>query len=564
MDYYDLGSHRRRVTTTSDRAQLWFDRGLTWLYGYNHEAATTCFREALEADPQCGMALWGIAAAVGPNYNRPWETFEPPEKIEALTVAHRAITAAQDTTDSLTPVERALIGAVALRHPAEPVEDITPFLDAYAAAMRDVHDAHPLDLDITALFAEALMNRTPWQLWDLATGEPATGADTLEARSVLERALDEVDGAWDHPGLLHFYIHLMEMSPHPELALRHGDRLGELVPDSGHLMHMATHIDVLCGDYANVVARNSRAIEADRKWVEREGADNFYTVYRCHNHHFKIYGAMFLGQRTVALDTADELVAALPEPVLRPFADWFEAFVPMKYHVLIRFGMWHDVLAGELPTDTALYSMTTALMRYARTVALANTGAIADAEAERDAFFVARDDVPETRMLFNNTCRDILGIAEQMMLGELEYHRGNYDAAFVHLREAVRRDDTLPYDEPWGWMQPARHALGALLLDQGRLEEAEAVYRADLGLDDTLARACQHPQNVWSLHGLHECLIRRRETVEAVHIGRQLDRAAARAEVPIKASCYCRPGPVPPVPPTELAGAAMLPIGRAT
>jgi tetratricopeptide (TPR) repeat protein len=540
MDYYDLGTYGRKVGTSSLEAQTWFDRGLVWLYGYNHEAAIDCFRRALKADPGCAMAQWGIAAASGPNYNRPWETFEPDEKIEALTTSHGALKAAQAAADGLSPVERGLIEAMSRRFPEEPVDDIGPFLDAYADAMRDVHRAHPDDRDIAALFAEAMMNRTPWQLWDLSSGKPAEGADTLEAREVLERAFRDVPGAWDHPGLLHFYIHLMEMSPHPEVALRHGDRLSMLVPDAGHLLHMATHIDVLCGDYYNVVARNSQAIAADRKFLEREGADNFYTVYRCHNHHFKVYGAMFLGQPTPALEAADELVSTLPEPALRRLADWFEAFVPMKQHVLIRFGMWEEILAQPLPKDAELYAMTTALMRYARTVAMANTGRIADADAEREAFFAAQDAVPESRMLFNNTCRDILKVAEQMMLGELEYKKGNTEAAFEHLRKSVELDDNLPYDEPWGWMQPTRHALGALLLEQGRLEEAEAVYRADLGLDGALARACQHPQNVWSLHGLHECLTRRGETVETLHVKRQLDRALARAEVPVRASCYCR------------------------
>jgi tetratricopeptide (TPR) repeat protein len=336
------------------------------------------------------------------------------------------------------------------------------------------------------------------------------------------------------------YIHLMEMSPQPERALRHGDRLSTLVPDAGHLRHMATHIDVICGDYANVVARNSRAIEADQKFLERAGAENFYSVYRCHNFHFKIYGAMFLGQPKPALETADALIETLPESILRPMADWFEAFIPMKQHVLIRFGRWRDILAQSLPEDDELYCVTTAMMRYARTVALANSGDIAGAEAERDLFVAARDRVPESRMLFNNTCHDILKIAEQMLLGELEYHKGNHDTAFAHLRRAVELDDTLPYDEPWGWMQPARHALGALLLDQGRYDEAEAIYRADLGLDATLSRACQHPGNVWSLHGLYECLTHRGETHEAAHVKLLLDKALARAEVEIKASCYCR------------------------
>ena len=303
---------------------------------------------------------------------------------------------------------------------------------------------------------------------------------------------------------------------------------------------MATHIDVLCGDYMNVVSRNHAAILADRKFLEKEGADNFYTIYRCHNYHFKIYGAMFLGQPSAALEPADELAASLPEAVLAPMADWFEAFVPMKQHALIRFGMWEEILAQPLPENAALYAVTLAMMRYARTVALANSGDIPAARAEREHFAEALARVPQSRTLFNNTAVDILAVAEQMMLGELEYHSGNHEVAFEHLRRSVDLDDNLPYDEPWGWMQPTRHALGALLLDQQQFGEAEAVYRADLGLDATLSRACQHPGNVWSLHGLHECLTRRGETVEAAHIKLQLDKAAARAEVPIKASCYCR------------------------
>jgi tetratricopeptide (TPR) repeat protein len=539
MDYYRLGTHSRPVTTSSPEAQTWFDRGLIWLYGYNHEAAIVCFERALADDPDCAIAHWGIAYAVGPNYNKPWATFEPEERAASVERAQTSMTAALARADRQTPADRAMIEALAKRCPASPVEDFGPWNDAYAAAMRDVQRAHPNDLDIAALCAEALMNRNPWQLWNLPTGQPTEGADTLEAKEILEAAIAR-PGGWDHPGLLHMYIHLMEMSPHPELALRHGDRLTVLVPDAGHLIHMGTHIDVLCGDYHRVVERNARAIEVDRHWLDREGADNFYTVYRCHNYHFKIYGAMFLGQRSVALETADELAASLSPPVLRPLADWFEAFVPMKQHVLIRFGMWEEIVNQPLPEDAELYAMTTALMRYARSIALANLGKIKKAEAERDAFSAAQAAVPESRMLFNNTCIDILKIAEQMMLGELEYHKGNHDAAFAHLRQAVHLDDTLPYDEPWGWMQPARHALGALLLEQGRLEEAEATYRADLGLDSTLGRACQHPQNVWALHGLHECLTRRREEVEARHVKLLLDRAAARADVPIQASCYCR------------------------
>jgi tetratricopeptide (TPR) repeat protein len=539
MDYYDLGTHSRPVTTSSVGAQTWFDRGLVWLYGYNHEAAIDCFERAIEADPACAMAHWGVAQSVGPNYNKPWETFEPAEKEESLAKGRAAIAAAM-SANGASAAERALIEAVGHRYPETPVEDIAPWNDAFAEAMRGVHRAFPGDLDIAALFAEAMMNRTPWKLWDLPTGQPADGADTIEAMEVLERALGQ-DGAWEHPGLLHFYVHLMEMSPHPERALRHGDRLSTLVPDAGHLLHMGTHIDVLCGDYHSVVARNTRAIEADRRWLEREGPDSFYTVYRCHNYHFKIYGAMFLGQRTAALETADELASdaagarAAPDGglVRGVRSDEAARAHPLR-HVERDPGAAAAGGRGALCDDHG----ADALCPHGRAGEPGRPGG--SRGRARCAFLAAQAAVPESRMLFNNTCQDILKIAEQMMLGELEYHKGNVEAAFEHLRRAVDFDDTLPYDEPWGWMQPARHALGALLLEQGRLEEAEAVYRADLGLDATLARACQHPQNVWSLHGLHECLTRRGEKVEARHVKLQLDRAAARAEVPIRASCYCR------------------------
>ncbi len=281
MDYYDLGSYSRTVTTSSPEAQLWFDRGLVWTYAYNHEEAIVCFQKALEADPDCAMAHWGIAYAIGPNYNKPWETFEADEKPDALAQARDAVARATRLVDRVTPAERALIEAIPKRYPEDPdIEDFGPWNDAYADAMRAVHKAYSDDIDICCLFAEAIMNRTPWQLWDLPSGKPAEGADTLEAIEVLETAFDRLDGAWAHPGLLHMYIHLMEMSPHPERALRHGDRLSTLVPDAGHLLHMATHVDVLCGDYMNVVSRNHTAILADRKFLERAGAENFYSVYR--------------------------------------------------------------------------------------------------------------------------------------------------------------------------------------------------------------------------------------------------------------------------------------------
>jgi tetratricopeptide (TPR) repeat protein len=548
--YFDLGPYSRPVTGTAP-AQTWFNRGLVWAYAFNHEESAACFERAAEADPGCALAYWGLAYALGPNYNKPWEAFGAGEAPVAISRALAALGDAAARAAPAAPVERALLRAMAARYPAAAPasdDDWDPAAGeawnaGYAAAMREVYRSFPGDLDVTALFADALLNLTPWALWDITTGDPAQGAATVEAKAVLDQALASPEGR-AHPGILHMYIHLMEMSARPEDALAAGDLLRDLVPDAGHLRHMPTHLDVLCGDYASVVASNSAAIVADEKFRAQRGAMNFYTLYRAHDYHFKIYGAMFLGRERTALEAADQLAAAIPEDLLRvpnpPMADWLEGFVAMRLHVLIRFGHWAEILAAPLPADPDLYLVTTAMTHYAKGVAHAATGQVAGAAAERARFAAAAARVPESRTIFNNTCRDILAVAGAMLDGELDYRRGNYDEAFRRLRRAVELDDGLPYDEPWGWMQPARHAYGALLLEQGRLTEAEAVYRADLGLDDTLARACQHPGNVWSLHGYHECLTRLGKAEAAGIVAQQLKIAAARADVPIRSSCYCR------------------------
>ena len=545
-DYYDLGSYSRTITTTSPEAQRWFDRGLVWTFAYNHDESVACYRRALEHDPECAMAYWGIGYAEGCNYNKPWEAFDDDDAVRSVAAAYDATQEALQRVNGLSEFEKDLIEALAQRYPARtPAEDMTVWNDDYANAMRAVHARHGDDLDVVTLFCEAIMNRTPWELWDLKTGTPAEGADTEEAVRVLEAALGQA-GAMEHPGLLHIYIHLMEMSPYPERALKAGDALRSLVPDAGHLQHMPTHIDVQCGHYETVVASNRRAVEADRKFLEREGALNFYTLYRCHNYHFMVYGAMFLGQYQTALDAVDEMISTLPEELLvvesPPMADWLEGFVSLKQHVYIRFGKWQEIIDQELPDNQALFCVTTAMMRYAKAVAFAASGDVESAEREKVLFDEAVANVPDSRYIFNNTCLDILAVAREMMLGEIEYRRENYDAAFEHLRNSVELDDNLPYDEPWGWMQPTRNALGALLLEQGHVEEAAAVYQADLGLDDTLSRACQHPDNVWSLHGYHECLMRLGRTAEAGIIKQRLDLANARTDVPVKSSCFCKLG----------------------
>jgi tetratricopeptide (TPR) repeat protein len=545
MDYpYDVGHYARAVTTASADAQRWFDRGLNWCYGYHHEEAVACFEKALEADPNCAMAHWGIGYAAGPNYNFPWELMDPTGKASALARSYDASRSALALAGGVTAAERALIEALPARYPQrEPIEDQRAWNDAYADAMRIAYRKHPNDLDLCAIFVEAILNRTPWRMWDARTGEPSPGAGTLEAREALEAAFRDLPGAMDHPGLLHLHVHLMEMSPNPEAALVTGDRLRELSPDMGHLTHMPTHIDIQCGHYRDAMHWNQRAIIADRKFYDRAGPMNFYSGYRIHNYHFAAYGAMFLGQFAPAIAAADELIETMPEAMLRipspPMADFFESYVSIRQHVLIRFGKWQEIIAQALPADPELYCNTVAMVHYAKGVAHAALGDVAAAEAEQALFRAAAKNVPRSRQLHNVLCVQLLAVAEAMLTGEIAYRRGEYDAAFAHLRAAVALEDDLPYDEPWGWMQPVRHALGALLLEQGRVAEAEAVYREDLGLGGSLPRAQIHPDNLWALRGLLDCLERRGETAEATLIRQRVAFAAARADVPVSVSCFC-------------------------
>ncbi len=548
MDYpYDVGAYSRTVTTKSAEAQRWFDRGLNWCFGYHHEEAVACFEKALAADPKCAMAHWGVSYAIGPNYNFPWHLHDPDSKAKALGRAYDSAHAALALAGSVTAPERALIEALPARYPQrEPIEDQSPWNDAFAAAMRPVYRAHPGDLEVRAIFAEAILNQTPWKMWDLRSGEPAEGAGTIEAKEVLESAFRDIPAAMSHPGLLHLHVHLMEMSPHPEVALVTGDRLRELCPDMGHLVHMPTHIDIQCGHYRDAMHWNQKACVVDRKFYDRAGPMNIYSGYRVHNYHFAAYGAMFLGQYAPAIAAAEELIETMPEEMLRipspPMANFFESYISIKQHVLIRFGKWREIIAQDPPKDPELYCTTTAMMHYAKGVARAALGEVPAAEAEQGLFRQAAQRVPKYRYLHNVPCVQLLAVAEEMLAGEIAYRRGQHDAAFARLRAAVALEDDLPYDEPWGWMQPVRHALGALLLEQGRAAEAETVYREDLGLGGTLPRAQIHPDNLWALRGLLDCLDRRGETKEAAVMRQRMAFAAARADAPISVSCFCAGG----------------------
>jgi tetratricopeptide (TPR) repeat protein len=550
MSYnYDLGLHQREISTTSAEAQQCFNRGLVWIYGFDLEMAGKCFREAIALDDNCAMAYWGLAYSSGIYYNKPWKRMQKDELVDKLKLTYDISREALARIGNASPVETLMIEALTARYQSpEPVPEAQyhRWDDDYAEQMRNVYSAFPEDDDVCALHAEALMTRTPWALWDLKTGNPAENASTLEAIEVLETAIRRVEesGQSPHPGMLHMYIHVMEMSPFPEKALPACDALRTLVPGSGHLCHMPSHIDVRCGHYYEAVIANNRAIEADRVYLANEGAINFHTLSRIHNFHLKIYAALFLGQFRSAMEATEELVATTPEELLRienpAMADWMEAYIGMKAHVFIRFGKWQEIVDEPLPADADLYRMTTAVWHYAKTIAHAALENVGAAEKQRELFYEAVARVPESRYLFNNTCLDVLKIAEKMLNGEIEYRKQNYELAYQHLRDAVDLDDNLKYDEPWGWMQPARHALGALLLEQGHVEQAKEVYMADLGLSDTLVSTSQHQDNLWSLHGYVECLEREGKIGEVKLMRARLNLAKARADVPVNASCACR------------------------
>lgn len=358
--YYNLGTHAWRITTTSPDAQAWFDRGAVWAYSFNHDEAAACFEQAAKHDPSCAMAYWGAAFAYGPNYNKPWKAFDPADLTASVRRTHGLAALASRCAGDATPLERALVEAIQLRFPSgEAPESFEESTAEYAGAMRRVCREFGSDhLDVIALTADALMNVTPWKLFEAQTGNPNLSSPVREVKEMLERGL-KLPGANRHPGLLHMYIHLMEMSRTPEAALKVADHLRGLVPDGGHMQHMPSHIDVLIGDYRRAIEANMKAAYADDKYFARETPKIFYSFYRLHNLHSLVYAAMLAGQARVALEATGRMERAITEDLLRvespPMADWIEFFLGVRVHVLIRFGMWDELRQLEIPEDKELY-----------------------------------------------------------------------------------------------------------------------------------------------------------------------------------------------------------------
>lgn len=516
--YDGYQGYHRPITTSFPEAQRWFDQGIQLLYGFNHDEAIRSFEKAAEIDPNCAMAWWGSAYARGLHINNPQMGEEQSRLADAA--AKRAI----ESLDTESAVEFALVRALRTRYAWPAPEDRVPLDQSYANAMESVWHKFPDDPDVGALFAEALMNLQPWDLW---TGDSAPKGRALEIVAVLERTLRV---APNHPGANHFYIHAIEASPWPERGIEVANRLRGLVPGSGHLVHMPSHIYIRVGQFADAAACNEQAIQIDDAYFKLSPPPQFYNVYFLHNIHFLAYSAMMEGRYQVAIDAARQIEKRIPREFLQEFVKVADGFMPTAYRVLIRFGKWNEILAEPEPAEWQLFSR--ADRHFARALAYSALGKLDEAQAELELMDKISQELNDEWLVGNNKATEVVAVARLMGQGELEFRRGQRDQAFATLREAVVMEEALRYDEPPGWMQPVRHALGALLMADRRFAEAEQVYRDDLE---------RHPKNAWSLLGLEQSLKEQGKTAEAEALAEQVQAAWARADVRPIASCYCHP-----------------------
>ncbi|MEM9164655.1 MAG: hypothetical protein AAGC54_16515, partial [Cyanobacteria bacterium P01_F01_bin.4] len=483
--FENLGDHSFPISTDSDLTQQYFDQGLMLAYGFNHAEAARSFKAAAEQDPHCAMCYWGLAYVQGPNINAPMDA-------AAIPTAWEAIQQANALSRYANIREKLLIRALAKRYSPDEITDRTELDGAYANAMRKVHQRYPGEPDIAVLFSEALMDTMPWAYWDEhGNAKP----DTVELLDTLEAVLADHP---DHPGALHLYIHAVEKE-HPELAVAVADRLRGLVPDSGHLVHMPSHIYVRVGRYHDAVTVNEDAIEADNAYLARSHVPSIYTAaYMPHNHHFKWFGALMTGQREIALEAAYATGDVAPEMMREPdFAGSLQHYYSVPLYTQVRFEQWDDILATPAPEADLKYPL--GIWHYARGMAFTAQGETDQAQTELTAVkaLAAEPEMADMTIWGFNSTADILHIAEAVLSGEISAAQGDYDRAVSDLQTAVELEDQLVYTEPPDWYSPTRNLLGKVLLAAHRYDEAEAAFRADLEV---------YPANGWSLYGLAQSL----------------------------------------------------------
>ncbi|WP_342249494.1 hypothetical protein [Sphingomonas sp. OTU376] len=511
----DLGSFHRDAGTKVLAAQAYFDQGMRLLWAFNHDEAARSFARAAEADPKCGICYWGVALTLGPNYNMPMMAEG------RARVAWDALKKAEALAPSATPANRALILALAKRYtgpqPVDPTNS-APLLAAFGDAMRDAARAFPKDDDILTLFAEAQMNRTPWKLWN-ADGTPAR--DTPEIVTTLETVLARNP---HHPGANHYYIHAVEASTAPGKAIDSAERLKAMMPGAGHVVHMPSHILQRVGRYEESAEANRLADAADKAYYAKTAAIDYYPMYSAHNLQFLAAAASMEGRsaetikalRDVRKVFTDDQAAAMPG------MDWSIGYL---YEALIRFGRWDEMLAEPQP-DARLLDLTVNWLS-ARTIAFAATGKREEARAELAKLKAKIAGAPADALAGMNMAAPLFRIAELRAEARIAWDSGDKPAALTALREAVKVEDTLSYNEPSDAFFPSRHLLGAALLGSNTPAEAEAVYREDLK---------RNPHNGWALFGLVQAL-----KVQGKDAGTaEKDFAAAwvRADVKLSASAF--------------------------
>jgi tetratricopeptide (TPR) repeat protein len=510
-----LGRHHQTVTTTSPEAQAYFDQGLRLVYAFNHIEAESAFREAARLDPACAMCYWGISLTHGSNYNSPTDAAR--EK-----AAYAAMQEATRLADRVTPRERANIEALAKRHSAAPGADRAALDRAYADAMREVAQRFPEDLDAATLYADALMNLRPWNLWK---PDGSMQPETPEILATLERVLRANP---DHPGALHLYIHAVEAGPDPRRGEAAADRLAPLMPGAGHIVHMPAHIYWRVGRYADAVDVNVRAVKADQAYFARRDPSPIYRgLYYPHNIDFIWQSASMAGRAADTIRAAREFAESAPPAMIREMSD-METAPAAPLFALVRFGRWDEALRQPAPPTEWPY--VTGAWRYARGLAFAATGRRPEAEAELAAIRQISASVPPDRTLagFFKT-RAILDLATNVLAGEIAARSGQTDVAVRHLLAAVAEQDGHWFTEPPVWYFPVRQSLGAALLAGGRPAEAEAVYRDDLR---------RNPENGWSLFGLARSLEAQGKAGDAAAVEARFQKAWARADVTLSASRF--------------------------
>lgn len=513
-----IGPHHRKISTDSKLAQKYFDQGLTWTFAFNHDEAIRSYQEAARQDPQLAIAWWGVALCYGPHINFP---ILPEEKAKA---AWAALTKAQQLKSHASPVEQALIDALAARYANPAPADRASLDQAYAAAMLKVYEKYPDDADVATLYAESLMDLQPWDMW---TNDGKPKGRTTEVVAVLQKVLEKHP---THPGATHLYIHAVEASPDAARALASADALRDLVKISGHLRHMPSHIYVRVGKWPEAVEANRKAIAADTEYRRLSPRQDFYMAYMQHNQGFLAFACMMLGRSEEAISAAHDAVTALPTEWVKQNAGVIDGYLAVYMDALKRFGKWDELLA--LPAPPEYLPFTTAMWRGNRTVALAATGKLDQAVAERAKFIEAVKNVPKDAMAQQNPAHTVLELATHVVDGEIAYAKRDYKTAIAELTTAAGMEDNLRYIEPPDWMIPARHTLGVVYLDADQPAEAERVYREDL---------TRWPKNGWSLLGLTNALEKQGKKAESEQARKEFEVAWQQADFKPHASCMCAP-----------------------